>query len=70
MSAQPLDAVRFDHVSVAGTVDRPHAAVPTDDLIDALEGQHERGEPLDENLVFEALARLAAAEGLAVPAEG
>ena len=54
-----------DHAQV-WQLDRPYADVPTDALVDSLEAQDERDEPLNRDIVFELAARLIHAEGLGV----
>jgi hypothetical protein len=44
-----------------------YAEVPTSVLADSLEAQHDRGEALNSEMVFEVVDRLVVAEGLAMP---
>jgi hypothetical protein len=72
MSAEPIDSPA--HLAeIAGQIrcvvrsTGPHVDVSTSTLADTLEAQHDRGESLCPETVFELVDRLVVAEGLAVP---
>jgi hypothetical protein len=65
MSAQQTAATHS--VTYVALDSNPYAEVPTSVLADSLEAQHDRGEALNAEMVFELVDRLAVAEGLAIP---